>query len=191
MFYGCTSLTTAPVLPATTLAESCYQEMFQNCTRLATAPALPATTLAEHCYDSMFSYCSSLTTAPELSATTLVSYCYYNMFNSCTSLATAPELPATTLANYCYQYMFEGCTNLSTITCYAMDISAQGCTENWVASVASSGDFSGYSSANWQCGDSGIPNNWMVTDKDGGVWSNPCAGPGYGGVDPPDAPDPD
>jgi hypothetical protein len=34
MFYGCTSLTTAPQLPATTLVQSCYQNMFSNCTSL-------------------------------------------------------------------------------------------------------------------------------------------------------------
>ena len=30
MFNGCTSLTKAPELPATTLATSCYNEMFYN-----------------------------------------------------------------------------------------------------------------------------------------------------------------
>ena len=60
MFYGCTGLVTAPALPATTLASSCYNSMFYGCTSLATAPALPATTLASSCYSSMFSGCTSL-----------------------------------------------------------------------------------------------------------------------------------
>lgn len=34
MFKGCTSLTTAPELPATTLASSCYSNMFCKCTSL-------------------------------------------------------------------------------------------------------------------------------------------------------------
>ena len=34
MFYGCSSLTTAPELPATTLTEGCYYEMFYGCTKL-------------------------------------------------------------------------------------------------------------------------------------------------------------
>ena len=34
MFAGCTSLTSAPALPATTLANYCYQRMFQDCTSL-------------------------------------------------------------------------------------------------------------------------------------------------------------
>src|SRR5574344_2006953 len=60
MFNGCTSLTTAPELPATTLAEQCYSYMFNGCTALTTAPELPATTLANYCYQSMFKNCTNL-----------------------------------------------------------------------------------------------------------------------------------
>jgi len=48
------------LLPATTLAESCYRRMFKDCTRLTAAPALPATTLATSCYSQMFYSCMSL-----------------------------------------------------------------------------------------------------------------------------------
>ena len=114
MFYGCTSLTTAPELPATTLADNCYSNMFEGCTSLETAPVLPATTLANSCYAHMFNGCTSLTTAPELPATTLAGDCYSNMFYGCTSLTTALELPATTLAGGCYSNMFQGCSSLTT-----------------------------------------------------------------------------
>lgn len=114
MFYGCTSLTTAPALPATTLANGCYKYMFNGCTSLTTAPALPATTLATSCYCGMFYGCTSLTTAPALPATTLADYCYQSIFEDCTSLATAPTLSAITLADGCYFCMFKGCTNLTT-----------------------------------------------------------------------------
>ena len=60
MFEGCTSLTQAPELPATTLAEQCYYSMFEGCTSLTQAPELPATTLAEQCYERMFMFCTSL-----------------------------------------------------------------------------------------------------------------------------------
>lgn len=60
MFNGCTSLITAPVLPATELADGCYSGMFYGCGSLTVAPELPATTLAENCYSSMFSGCTSL-----------------------------------------------------------------------------------------------------------------------------------
>ena len=60
MFYGCTSLTQAPELPATTLARSCYSVMFDGCTSLTQAPKLPATTLADWCYYGMFNGCTKL-----------------------------------------------------------------------------------------------------------------------------------
>ena len=127
MFDGCTSLESAPELPATTLAKNCYEYMFEGCTSLETAPALPATTLAECCYDSMFQYCSSLTSAPELKATVLAEYCYSDMFYDCTSLETAPALPATTLQPYCYHYMFHGCTSLTSAPELKATFLAQGC----------------------------------------------------------------
>ena len=113
MFEDCTSLTAAPELPATTLANYCYNNMFSGCTSLTAAPELPATTLASYCYQSMFKDCTSLTAAPELPATTLASYCYNNMFKDCTSLTAAPELPAITLASDCCNSMFYGCTSLT------------------------------------------------------------------------------
>ena len=86
IFRWCTSLTTAPVLPATTLASHCYHSMFSNCSALISAPTLPATTSAQSCYDEMFSWCSNLTTLPALPATTLASECYYYMFYNCTKI---------------------------------------------------------------------------------------------------------
>ena len=112
MFSGCTNLTAAPELPATTLENDCYSGMFQGCTSLTAAPELPATTLAGSCYTNMFHACTSLTSAPELPATTLENDCYANMFDGCTSLTAAPELPATKLASFCYYEMFYGCTSL-------------------------------------------------------------------------------
>ena len=127
MFYGCTSLTTAPDLPATTLASWCYRYMFVGCTGLTTAPELPATKLANYCYESMFQGCTSLTTAPELPATTLASYCYFFMFDGCTSLTKSPELPATTLAENCYWAMFKDCTSLTTAPELPATTLADGC----------------------------------------------------------------
>ena len=36
MFYNCTSLTTAPELPATTLDNDCYNDMFSGCPLFST-----------------------------------------------------------------------------------------------------------------------------------------------------------
>lgn len=113
MFLNCSSLMTAPKLPATTLTEYCYSNMFYGCASLTTTPELSVTTMASHCYNGMFRGCTSLITPPELPATTLASYCYSSMFYGCTSLTTTPELPVTTLAERCYQQMFYGCTSLT------------------------------------------------------------------------------
>ena len=119
LFKDCAVLTSAPELPATTLADECYNSMFHGCTSLTAAPNLNATTLAGGCYSGMFYGCTSLTAAPELKATTLENHCYTYMFGSCTNLTSAPELKATTLAEGCYDNMFYGCTKLSTVTMLA------------------------------------------------------------------------
>lgn len=130
LFRECTSLTKAPILPATTLANNCYGYMFYNCTSLTEAPELPATTLRDYCYCDMFERCTSLTKAPELPATTLGDHCYLGMFSGCTSLTKAPELPATTLDYDCYGYMFEGCTSLTKAPVLPATTLASDCYRN-------------------------------------------------------------
>jgi hypothetical protein len=166
LFDSCKKVVNAKdlILPATTLADSCYRSMFQNCTSLTSAPELPATTLAKSCYNGMFQNCTSLISAPELPATTLADTCYRGMFQNCTSLTSAPELPATTLANYCYYGMFEGCTSLNNIVMLATDISASNCLSDWVSSVASTGTFVKSAGVEIPTGSSGIPSGWTVEE---------------------------
>ena len=116
MFQGCSTLITAPKLPATSLVGSCYEYMFRGCTSLIKTPELPATTLSSFCYRDMFAGCTSLTTAPELPALTMADYCYQSMFENCTGLTDLPVLPATTLSTYCYLRMFRGCTSITTVS---------------------------------------------------------------------------
>lgn len=127
LFYECTALTTAPELPAMTLADNCYFGMFADCSSLTQAPELPAQTLKDRCYASMFDGCSSLTTAPELSAMTLDIYCYASMFQNCTLLTAAPALPATELKEACYYATFQGCTSLKTAPVLHATTLVQGC----------------------------------------------------------------
>ena len=137
MFYGCTSLVNAPsILPATTLAEYCYQYMFYKCTSLTIAPALPATTLSRYCCQYMFGYCTSLT--------------------------TAPELLAAFLPTYCYRSMFYNCTNLNYIKMLATNVSATNALLSWVNGVSSTGTFIKHPDANLKTGTSGIPSGWTV-----------------------------
>lgn len=123
---------------------------------------LPATTLVERCYQNMLRDCTSLTAVPSnlLPATTLANICYAQMFYHCTSLTTAPVLPATTLVQNCYTDMFYSCTSLNSVTTYAQDISASGCLQNWLNSVAATGDFYNLGGATYTSGASGIPGGW-------------------------------
>lgn len=167
MFAGCTSLRSAPELPAEELAVVCYSGMFNTCTSLESAPALPATTLASSCYLNMFLSCSNLTTAPaQLPATTLADNCYSNMFARCSKLISAPVLPAETLVKNCYWHMFEDCTNLNSVTMLATDIAATGCLTNWMEGVAATGTFIKAASMESLPTDSasGIPEGWTVNN---------------------------
>ena len=163
MFHWCTSLTTAPKLPAVNLYNSCYKAMFLGCTSLINAPELPADTLYNACYAFMFKDCTSLVNAPELPARVLSELCYYRLFMGCTSLITAPDLYAQNLVQNCYNQMFNGCTHLTTINCYAISgINTNQSTNIWVENVAASGTFTKLSSITWPTGDNGIPSGWAV-----------------------------
>ena len=192
MFDGCTNLTAAPALPATTLAEGCYAYMFNGCTSLTTAPELPATTLASFCYGGMFNNCTSLTKAPELPANALAHYCYQEMFRNCSSLVQAPALPATTLTTACYGAMFNGCTSLTaapelpatTLADYCYEGMFYKCTGLKISSTQSSE----YPTA-WRIPSSGTisytPASWcdqMLSGTGGTFKSNPSINTAYYGA---------
>ena len=132
LFDNCSSLTTAPELPATKLTDGCYDEFFRGCTNLRTAPSiLPAgdldVTTTYGVYQSMFMDCRSLTTPPIISATKLGKNCFNNMFSSCRALTTTPKLPVTELKVSCYSWMFSGCISLTTATLLPATSLADGC----------------------------------------------------------------
>ena len=129
---------------------------------------LPATTLASSCYSYMFNNCTSLSIGSTytLSATTLEESCYSNMFNGCTNLTTTPSLNATTLVKGCYEKMFYGCSKLESIRCKATNIDAEDCTKEWTSGVSANGTF--YKSSNvdenfWPQGENGIPEGWSIS----------------------------
>jgi hypothetical protein len=55
MFYSCTSLTTAPELPATTLTNYCYYGMFFNCSNLKYIKMLATNISASNCLNNWVS----------------------------------------------------------------------------------------------------------------------------------------
>ena len=54
MFSGCTGLTTAPELPATTLTSNCYNGMFSGCTKLNYVKCFAKTNI--NTYDSTYAW---------------------------------------------------------------------------------------------------------------------------------------
>ena len=144
----------------------CFRYLFRGCSGLTTAPALPATTLATQCYRAMFQDCRGLTIAPALPATTLAANCYYYMFYSCTGLTSAPALPASTLAAQCYSNMFARCTKLSSIeVSFTSWNQVTNQTLDWVYGVASSGTFTKPTALAEEYGKSRIPAGWAVVNK--------------------------
>ena len=102
LFSGCTGVVNAEnFVIEGTLNDSSFKRTFNGCSNLTTAPALPATTLASSCYSGMFRGCTSLTTAPELPATTLEAFCYNQMFSGCTNLNYIKCLATDISAKFC------------------------------------------------------------------------------------------
>lgn len=143
----------------------CFYNMFDEVEGLVNAQnlILPATTLASHCYENMFANCTGLTTAPALPATTLATNCYCYMFYGCTSLTTAPVLPATTLVQGCYDTMFNTCNSLNEITCLAT-VLAEDCFYAWVEDVSPTGTFTKAAGVSIETGNDGIPEGWTVVE---------------------------
>ena len=157
LFYRCSVLTSAPELPATTLASFCYHGMFYGCTSLTSAPELKATTLADNCYSSMFVGCTSLEKAPELKATELAISCYASMFRGCTKLSTvtmlAPGDKISEATDYCNDWLYNAGTD-ETVTSRTLIVTDE-------AAYTALKNNTDYLPAKWQIG------NCTVLDKDG------------------------
>ena len=118
MFYGCTSLVSAPIINVSTLTPYCCGYMFYGCSSLTDITSLStSTTVSSYCCEKMFYGCSSLATIPNGFLPTITAAaegCFRQMFYNCSSLTSIPNgsLPATTLASLCYNGMFYGCSSL-------------------------------------------------------------------------------
>ena len=98
-----------------------------------------------------------------LPATTLMEGCYDNMFSGCKGIEKAPELPAPKLEKGCYQEMFFDCSKLNSVKCLATDISAEGCTKNWLtnAGTEATGEKVLETAVPMTSGsDDGVPDGW-------------------------------
>lgn len=95
-----------------------FHNLFRDYRDLVTPPILPATELAENCYDRMFNK-TGIVCCPKLPSTSLKENCYIYMFRNCLNLVDGPELPATKLEIYSYGSMMEYCFNLKSFKFYA------------------------------------------------------------------------
>lgn len=106
-------------LSATTLSNSCYEEMFAG-SSITRAPEFAndagvfAANIPQQACMNMFKGCTSLTAAPELPANGSIGQKgYYGMFEGCTALETPPtRLAVTPTSTGHFQQMFKGCTSL-------------------------------------------------------------------------------
>ena len=93
--------------------------MFNGCTSLTTIPSnlLPATTLADYCYDRMFSGCTSLVETPEgwylPAQTTKYGSCTY-MFYGCSKLQKMAVSYSGTITSDHWKYFLENVSSTGT-----------------------------------------------------------------------------
>ena len=137
MFYGCTSLKSAPGFSKslTEVKESGCAEMFYNCTSLVTPPSsLPAGKLGFKAYYRMFYNCSRLESIPDFPHETGVEYVLtagtsaennqqdglcYQMFYKCNKITSLEGKKlfndVTPLKLGCFNDMFSTCAGLVTV----------------------------------------------------------------------------
>ena len=88
MFDGCISLVNGPSsigTSATTIDAYACESMFNKCSSLTTAPTLPATILADYCYSNMFASCTSLNNIKCLATDMSASNCTNSWVNGVAS----------------------------------------------------------------------------------------------------------
>ena len=160
-----------PTVTMDTSVNGTFRQLFSGCSSLTSAPELPATTLANSCYYSMFAECDSLVDAPNLPATTASQYCYEYMFDHCSLLEKGPEIALTTLATACCLAMFIDCQNLKWLQVANSGwttSTGSNAFSNWVSGVAATGTFrcptALGTNATITRGDSNCPVGWTVVN---------------------------
>lgn len=70
----------------TTASSQCFNQLFVSCSSLTSTPSMPFTTLVDWCFNYMFIWCSNLVTLPSLKTLTLPGFCYRWMFFNCSKI---------------------------------------------------------------------------------------------------------
>lgn len=147
-------------------SSDCFNSLFFGCTSLTQAPELPATTLGTRCYQYMFDGCTSLVNPPsELPALSVTLAGYGDMFAG-TSITKSPYIRATSVGTWGMASMFKNCSQLEEIKMdYIGNFSGTGASPqaftDWVNGVSSTGTFY-YNGSDTTRGTSAIPYGWTV-----------------------------
>ena len=166
MFYGCSSLTIAPVLDFSNLDISIVIDM-------------------ANMFNSMFYGCSSLTIAPVLdlyfntSNLLAMNNMFYGMFSGCTSLTTGPVLDFSNFdtsnvlwMNNMFSSMFSGCGNLNAVKMKLTNTTILGNTSrftNFLTGAKATGTLtvSSGTTSYWNAIKTAgyIPSGWTITEQ--------------------------
>ena len=129
MFEYCSSLTTAPKLPALYAPDYAYQNMFFCCFNLSSAGDISAKTLGVKACESMFAACQNLKATPKFDFETINTRSCQSMFTGCTSLTSTPSLKFNTIPRESCENMFSNCRSLVNAgDILATSVAQQGCT---------------------------------------------------------------
>ena len=145
--------------------QACYA-MFNGCYKLKNAFELPATILANNCYQAMFNGCTNLISGCSiLPATHIPTNGYDQMFSSCPNLIQAPEICAETYDTSALRQMFDQDGKINKIKVHFTEwkSNSDNYTWLWVRSVSPSGEFICPSALPEVRGNNNIPNNWTIT----------------------------
>lgn len=98
-------------------------------------------------------------------------YAYTSMFEGCIGLVKAPAIPScngvmrTSGDTFDNLYIFKNCVALNEVHCNATSLAGEYACDDWLASVAETGDFYGKAAANWPTGPHGIPSGWTFHEE--------------------------
>ena len=168
MFFGCSSLTTAPVLDFSNWETSCVKDMnrmfyrmFSGCISLPTGPVLDIPYFSfshdnntEDMFSNMFSGCTSLTTGPVLD------FSFWDVPSNGTGLYVM------------FKSMFDGCSNLNAVTMKLDNTTILGETSRFTdflkgAKTTGTLTVSSNTTSYWNAikNDGSIPSGWTITEQ--------------------------
>ncbi len=104
-----------------------------------------------------------------LPATVLnVASAYSYMFRDCTNLVSGPTIGAINWANSyparACLYMFRGCSKLQRVKALCYGTPDSNTFLLWMEGVSPTGTFVKATGADWNSGESGIPDNWVIEE---------------------------